>query len=359
MLTVDLRYRLTAQEGHGPSNRLENELITQLEMIELEQSISGAAKKLGMSYRYFWGRLEKWESDFGQALVSREQGKAAKLTPLGRKLLWAERTVQAKHAVTIAKLTAELNAAFQAAYDPNAPILSIAGCYDSFLSSLQAKALDAGIITDFCFNTGVEGLEQLNRRECTVAGFNFPEGAPRGSESAKTFAPLINPEEMEGCCVCRRSQGLAVARGNPHGIRSLGDVLLKRLRYAARSPNTGTYTLQETLLSATSFTQEMLAALSVLYPSHTAVATAVAYGQADAGLCIAQAAAAAGADFIPLVWESYYLAWYRSDRALVEPLLRVLCAAGADSENAEEGRDLTDCARLIEHWDAELDWFSE
>lgn len=356
---VELFYALGQGEGTQGTTTLQNDLIKLLSAIESEKSLNKAAEKLNTSYRYFWGCLLKWEETFGQTLVNRERGKPATLTALGRKLLWAERSVQAKHAVTIAKLVSELNATFSAASDPNAKIVSIAGCYDSFLSSLQDAAFQSGVIADFHFNTGCEGLRELGARECMVAGFNFPENSGRESEAYRMFRPLIDPETMEGCHVCRRSQGLVVAKGNPLGIQTFDDIVEKSLRYAGRSPDTGTYTLQESLLKAMPCTcsQEKLAAVSTIYPSHMAVATAVASGQADAGLCIAQAAQAAGASFIPLVWENYYLAWYKEEAKAVAPLLEVLRHEGSNEARQEEGRDLSRCAEMIPDWRQELDWF--
>lgn len=62
-----------------------------LEQIEKEQSISKAAKKLGMSYRYVWSYIKRIEKTIGQPVVETHRGgKAgggAKLTKLGKNLL--------------------------------------------------------------------------------------------------------------------------------------------------------------------------------------------------------------------------------------------------------------------------------
>lgn len=79
-------------------------LIRQLAAIECGEGLQQAARSLGVSYRYFWGEIEAWEAKFGQKLVIREQGRRARLSPLGAKLLWAERTVMANHAVQIEKM---------------------------------------------------------------------------------------------------------------------------------------------------------------------------------------------------------------------------------------------------------------
>jgi molybdate transport system regulatory protein len=63
-----------------------------LEEIRREESISGAAKKLGMSYRYVWSYLQKIEKTIEGPVVVRFRGGkfgggGAKLTELGRSLL--------------------------------------------------------------------------------------------------------------------------------------------------------------------------------------------------------------------------------------------------------------------------------
>ncbi|MBS7616301.1 LysR family transcriptional regulator [Candidatus Bathyarchaeota archaeon] len=79
-----------------------------LEQIEKEQSISKAAKKLGMSYRYVWSYLKRIEKTLGKPIVEtyrggKNGGGGAKLTLLGSKLLeeykCAEANLHAKLAV--------------------------------------------------------------------------------------------------------------------------------------------------------------------------------------------------------------------------------------------------------------------
>jgi len=63
-----------------------------LEQIEQEQSISTAAKKLSMSYRYVWSYLQKMEKILGEPIVQtyrggKSGGGGARLTKLGKTLL--------------------------------------------------------------------------------------------------------------------------------------------------------------------------------------------------------------------------------------------------------------------------------
>jgi molybdate transport system regulatory protein len=63
-----------------------------LEQIDKERSISIAAKKLGMSYRYVWNYLQKIEERVGEPVVEtyrggKSGGGGAKLTKVGKDLL--------------------------------------------------------------------------------------------------------------------------------------------------------------------------------------------------------------------------------------------------------------------------------
>ena len=63
-----------------------------LHAIETEHSISKAAKKTGMSYRYVWNYITKLQRTLTQTIITTHKGGAkggggAKLTPLGENLL--------------------------------------------------------------------------------------------------------------------------------------------------------------------------------------------------------------------------------------------------------------------------------
>jgi len=65
---------------------------TILEAVKKEESISKAAKKIGMSYRYVWNYLAKMEKALDEPLIQtfrggRAGGGGARLTPLGETLL--------------------------------------------------------------------------------------------------------------------------------------------------------------------------------------------------------------------------------------------------------------------------------
>jgi len=70
-----------------------------LQQIEKEKSISKAAKKLDMSYRYVWNYLQKVEKAIGEPVVQtyrggKSGGGGARLTKLGKSLLSEYRRVE-------------------------------------------------------------------------------------------------------------------------------------------------------------------------------------------------------------------------------------------------------------------------
>ncbi|MEM3770531.1 MAG: LysR family transcriptional regulator [Candidatus Bathyarchaeia archaeon] len=70
-----------------------------LEQIEREHSISRAAKRLGMSYRYVWSYIKRVEKTLGKPLLEtyrggRKGGGGATLTTFGKALLEEYRHVE-------------------------------------------------------------------------------------------------------------------------------------------------------------------------------------------------------------------------------------------------------------------------
>lgn len=348
MYSVELSYDLVSESE--PQSGIRNRLVTELEAIRQEQSLQKAARRLGVSYRYLWGSVEDWEKKFGSRLVIREQGRPARLSPLGERLLWAERTVKARHSVELAKIRSELTSAFALAQDPDAAVIRFGGCFDPWIAQLPAALFPEGTVLMLDFTTSLQGLRDMAAGECDVAGFNFPVGAGKTSAAAASFAAVLKPALHSACRFCLRSQGLAVAPGNPHGIASIGDILSKKLRYAGRQPGTGTSILLRDLLAQEGLDAKALDRPYLTEQSHRSVATAVASGQADAGLCVASAAKASGADFVPLASESYCLAWRQSiDEKLIGRLLSALSQDGWKATAAQiPGIDASHCGEPLE-----------
>ena len=87
-LLVRLQYEFSPAAQRGAE--LGNPVVELLVAVREAGSIAQAATALGCSYRHIWGALRRWETTFGEPLVSWTQGQPARLTPFGERLLWAE-----------------------------------------------------------------------------------------------------------------------------------------------------------------------------------------------------------------------------------------------------------------------------
>ncbi len=315
MRPIELSYALGRQRAAGA---IHHPLIDLLQAVRDEGSISGAARRLGQSYRHAWGELKRWEAELGRGLVLWERGQAARLTEFGEKLLWAERQAQARLAPQIEALQAGLEQVFAVAFDDSAHVVTLYASHDDALPLLREHAAVTGRLhLDVRFCGSVDAIAALNAGRCVLAGFHVPPSPAVGTLSQRTYQPLLKPGLHKVIGFARRRQGLAVAPGNPLGLRALGDVAARGARYVNRVPGAGTRVLADQLLAEAGLAGTAIRGWDREEPSHAAVVQAVVSGEADAGLAIEAAARRRGLDFVPLLEEDYYLVCLKS--ALDQP----------------------------------------
>jgi putative molybdopterin biosynthesis protein len=320
MRKVELSYDFTRRRQDG---WVRNALVDLLHAVREQGSIAAAARQLDLSYRHVWGELRRWEAELGHPLIVWEKGQRARLAPLGEKLLWAERQAQARLAPQIEALQAELERAFAVAFDDAAQVLTLFASHDDGLSLLrEAAAAQARLHLDVRFCGSVDAIAALNAGRCAVAGFHSSQQAGLGSQTQRSYQPLLQPGRHKLIGFAERSQGLMVAPGNPMRLVSLAEVARRRARFVQRSPGSGTRLLCEELLVREGLAAADLAAPVRQEPSHAAVAQAIASGSADAGLGIEAAARARGLAFVPLLQEQYYLVCLKE--ALEQPAIATL-----------------------------------
>lgn len=307
----------------GHASLIRNPLLDLLHAVQAQGSISAAARALGLSYRHVWGELKRWENELGNELIVWDKGQAARLTEFGNKLLWAERQVQARLAPQIDTLQADLARAFAIAFDDQVHVLTLFASHDDALLALRNHAASHHALQlDIRFTGSVDAIRALNEGRCVVAGFHTVSPATPGSMAQAAYKSLLKPGLHKIMGFAQRTQGLILARGNPLGLHCLADVVNKQARYANRALGTGTRVLLEELLAKEGLQAENLLGYAQDEPSHSAVAHAVASGEADTGLGIEAAARARALDFVPLVEEDYHLVCLKS--ALAEPAVQAL-----------------------------------
>jgi putative molybdopterin biosynthesis protein len=108
-----------------------------------------------------------------------------------------------------------------------------------------------------------------------------------------------------------REQGLVTARGNPHGIESIEDLITGGISFINRNPGSGTRILFDLELKkaargvSPTELKNQIPGYEIEAKSHSAIAAAVAHGRADAGLAIRTVAHQYGLGFVPLREEKY------------------------------------------------------
>jgi len=304
---VHLQYSFESAGQRGAT--LDNPLFELLTAVREQGSIQHAAQAMGASYRHVWGALKRWEEVLGEPLVVWVRGQPARLTPFAERLLWAEARARARLTPHIEALRAELERVLAEALDGSQQVLAVYASHDFALPLLRDHAsATERLHIDLRFVGSMDALRALADGRCLVAGFHVPR-LPEGHQLfASALKPLLKPgrHKLIGCS--RRMQGLIVAPGNPLGLRCLADVAALHARFVHRQPGSGTRLLSDYLMARDHLPADALNAVpGGPEDSHSALAAAVASGDADAGLGVQTAAAAYGADFVPLVEEDYFL----------------------------------------------------
>lgn len=264
MKQIELSYAFASRAPgrSGGHALLRNPMMDVLQAVHSSGSISAAARQLSLSYRHVWGQLKDWEAAMGQALVFWERGQAARLTPFGERLLMTERLAQARLGPQMENLRAELERAFSRAFDDadeagDSEVLTLYASHDHALSALQESTAtpasgdkDTGRLhLDIRFCGSVDAIRALNEGRCALAGFHTQPFAASGSQSARTYRPLLKPGLHKIIGFARRSQGLMVAPDNPLRLHDMNDLARLHARFVNRALGTGTRLLMDELLT--------------------------------------------------------------------------------------------------------------
>jgi putative molybdopterin biosynthesis protein len=183
-------------------------------------------------------------------------------------------------------------------------------------------------------NVGSQGgLVALRRGEAHLAGSHLlnPATGEYNISYIRQYMPNI---PVKVIALVGRAQGLIVRKGNPKGIKSLGDLASSKARaesgrsvqFVNRQRGAGTRVLLDYHLNAMAMSPDSIFGYTQEEYTHLGVAAAIASGRADCGLGIAAAAQALDLDFIPLFQERYDLVIPKehADSDLLAPLFGLL-----------------------------------
>ncbi len=274
--------------GEGLTRERGRMLTRLLNALAGAASLSDAARKLGVSYRYAWGLLGDGATALGGPLVEMGRGRGAKLTPLGRKVLQADARLRAALAAPFERLRGELAAVLAEALPRRRPQLAVCASHDLALGEL-ARLCAARLDLDIAVRGADESLAALAQGQCDLAGFHVADALPRAAAAAAALGRWLDPRKHQLVNFVTREQGLIVRHGAR--IRGVHDLARPGVRFVDRAPPGDARDPAGADLQ---------------------VAAAVAEGRADAGFGLRAAAARYRLEFVPLATERYFLAAARA-----------------------------------------------
>ncbi|MBI3162321.1 MAG: molybdopterin biosynthesis protein [Chloroflexi bacterium] len=207
-------------------------------------------------------------------------------------------------------------------------------------------------------NVGSQGgLIALRRGEAHLAGSHLLDTST-GEYNISYIRQYMPGIPVKVIALVGRDQGLIVKKGNPKGIKSLGDLNRpearaepsRSIQFVNRQRGAGTRVLLDYQLSLTGMNPDSIPGYFQEEYTHLGVAAAIASGRADCGLGIAAAAQALDLDFIPLFQERYDLVipMEHAQSDLLVPLFELLSSrAFRDSVSKLIGYDVTVMGRII------------
>ncbi len=158
------------------------------------------------------------------------------------------------------------------------------------------------------------GLRRLRNREIVAAAIHLHR-LDGEDENANTDAVAADSSLYDAVVIrfVRREQGFLVASGNPKNFTDMNSVVKSKARVAQRPQGAGAQLLLLALLKAANTDASQLAKDGPLCHTGSDVAQAVREGRADCGIATRAVAAAAGVDFVPLMWERFDLVLRQRD----------------------------------------------
>jgi len=281
-------------------------LIELLRAIEEEHSIAGAASRLGVSYRYAWGLIRRASHEFGAPVLDMTRGRRATLSKLGEKLVAADRRIKARIAPLLDSLASELEAEIERSRSGAAPVLTIHASHGYAIELLRDFLGRRNLPVDLKYRGSMEALASLAGGSCDLAGFHVPLGELQHAVLGY-YVKWLDPQRQILINLATRRQGIMVAPRNPKSIQSLADLAQPGVRFVNRQFGSGTRILLDLLLRGEGLDSARIAGYDTGEFTHSAVASCIASGLADAGFGVEQGARSFGLDFVPIVSERYFL----------------------------------------------------
>ena len=285
--------------GKSHSSTDLSSIATLLREVQRGKTIQSAAEALDVSYRTLWNQIKVAEKALGTPLLLSTKGHGSRLSPAAESFLNSvaemERRFDRVSQDEVRRLSGELSSWM----DPR-PVRWVC-CSSS--DPLIEQVIDGLTHIDYQTMGSGQALERLLSGDADIAGFHLPD-----QDSFLQVQTHLKKAGMVAYPVMRRTQGLMVATGNPLRIKKLVDLARPEVRFINRQKGAGTRLLLDTLMEKEGIGSDRIRGYRHEEFTHTAVATAIVAGTADAALGLKYIAAQFRLGFVPLEEETFYLA---------------------------------------------------
>jgi len=202
----------------------------------------------------------------------------------------------------------ELDAALLVEPDDLLNTVLVIGSHDITIDVLADEVMAGGAhVRVSSGNVGsLGGLMALKKGICHMAGSHLLD-TETGEYNLSCVKRYLSGVPVTIFHLVLRDQGLIVAKGNPKGIKGVGDLSREDVYFVNRQAGAGTRVLLDYRLGEQGISPERINGYRHEEYTHMAVAVDVLSGTADCGMGIYAAAKALDLDFIPVVREQYDL----------------------------------------------------
>jgi putative molybdopterin biosynthesis protein len=270
-----------------------------LREVQRGKTIQSAAEALEVSYRTLWNQIKVAEEALGTPLLLSTKGHGSTLSPAAESFLNSVTQMERRFDQVSQDEASRLSRELASWIDPR-PVRWVC-CSSS--DPLIEQVIDGLTHIDYQTMGSGQALERLLSGDADIAGFHLPD-----QDSLLQVQAHLKKAGMVAYPVMRRTQGLMVAAGNPLRIKKLGDLARPEVRFINRQKGAGTRLLLDTLIEKEGIGSDRIRGYRHEEFTHTAVATAIVAGTADAALGLKYIAAQFRLGFVLLEEETFYLA---------------------------------------------------
>ena len=270
-----------------------------LREVQRGKTIQSAAEALDVSYRTLWNQIKVAEKALGTCLLLSTKGHGSTLSPAAESFLNSVTQMERRFDRVSQDEASRLSRELSSWIDPR-PVRWVC-CSSS--DPLIEQVIDGLTYIDYQTMGSGQALERLLSGDADIAGFHLPD-----QDSLLQVQAHLKSAGMMAYPLMRRTQGLMVSTGNPLRIKKLVDLARPEVRFINRQKGAGTRLLLDTLMEKEGIRSDRIRGYRHEEFTHTAVATAIVAGTADAALGLKYIAAQFHLGFVPLEEETFYLA---------------------------------------------------